>query len=98
METRGLLFRKIRKLFNEGLQTEKKGECDMNHYRKTKNFEILYDFMCSDKLTRVYEYASEEEAARVANSLQGSIHWYKIQNVYVVKKKDVIILLNLCGL
>lgn len=98
METRGLLFRKIRKLFNEGLQTEKKGECDMSNHRKTKNFEILDDFISSCKLARVYEYASEEEAARVANSLRGSIYWYKILNVYVVKKKDVIILLNLCGL
>lgn len=98
METRGLLFRKIRKLFNEGLQTEKKGECDMNNYRKTKNFEILDDFISSCKLSRVYEYASEEEAARVAYSLRQSIHWFKIQNVYVVKKKYVIILLNLCGL
>lgn len=70
----------------------------MSHYRKTKNFEILYDFMCSDKLTRAYEYASKEEAARVAGSLRGSIRWYKIQNVYVMKKKNVIILLNLIGL
>lgn len=66
----------------------------MSNYRKTKNFEILYDFMCSDKLTRVYEYASEEEAG----SLRGSIHWYKIQNIYVMKKKNVIVLLNLRGL
>lgn len=70
----------------------------MNNYRKTKNFEILDDFISSCKLARVYEYASEEEAARVANSLRGSIYWFKIPNVYVAKKKDVIILLNLCGL
>lgn len=95
METRGLLFRKICKLFNEGLQTEKKGECDMNNYRKTKNSEILGNFIRSRKLSRVYEYASEEEAARVAYSLRESIRWFKIPNVYVVKKKYVIILLNL---
>lgn len=98
METRGLLFRKIRKLFNEGLQTEKKGECDMSNYRKTKNFEILDDFISSCKLARIYGCASEEEAARVANSLRGSIYRYKIQNIYVMKKKNVIILLNLRGL
>lgn len=98
MGTRGLPFRKICKMYYEGLQTEKKGECDMSNYRKTKNFEVLDDFISSCKLARVYEYASEEEAARVVNSLRGSIYWFKIPNVYVVKKKDVIILLNLCGL
>lgn len=70
----------------------------MSNYRKTKNFEILDDFMKSYKLTRVYEYASVEEAARIAGSLRGSIHWYKIQNIYVMRKKNVIILLNLRGL
>lgn len=70
----------------------------MAYYRKTKNFETLNDFATSDQAIRVIRCASIEEAARKAQSFRNSIRWYKIKDVSVVRKKDLVILLNLYGL
>lgn len=70
----------------------------MAYYRETKNFEILNGFATSDQATRVIRCASTEEAARKAMSFRNSIRWYKIKGISVIRKKDLIILLNLYGL
>lgn len=70
----------------------------MAYYRETKIFEILNGFATSDQATRVIRCASIEEAVRKARSFRNSIRWHKIKDVSVVRKKDLIILLNLYGL
>ena len=70
----------------------------MAYYRETKNFEILNGFATSDQATRVIRCASIEETERKARSFRNSIRWYKIKDVSVIRKKDLIILLNLYGL
>ena len=70
----------------------------MAYYRETKIFETLNGFAKSDQAIRVIRCASIEEAKRKAISFRNSIRWYKIKDVSVVQKKDLIILLNLYGL
>ena len=70
----------------------------MAYYRETKNFEILNGFTTSDQATRVIRCASIEEAARKASSFRKSIRWHKIKDISVIRKKDLVILLNLYGL
>lgn len=70
----------------------------MAYYHETKNFEILNGFATSDQATRVIRCASIEEAAKKAMSFRNSIRWHKIKDVSVIRKKDLIILLNLYGL
>lgn len=69
----------------------------MAYYRETKIFETLNGFATSDQAIRGIRCASIEEAARKAKSFRNSIRWHKIKDVSVVRKKDLIILLNLCG-
>lgn len=69
----------------------------MAYYRGTKIFETLNGFATSDQAIRVIRGASIEEAKRKAISFRNSIRWHKIKDVSVVRKKDLIILLNLCG-
>lgn len=70
----------------------------MAYYREPKNFEILNGFTTSDQATRVIRCASIEEAARKAMSFRNSIRWHKIKDISIIRKKDLIILLNLYGL
>lgn len=70
----------------------------MAYYRETKIFEILNGFATSDQATRVIRCASIEEAERKARSFRKSIRWHKIKDISVIRKKDLIILLNLYGL
>ena len=70
----------------------------MAYYRETKNFEILNGFATSDQATRVIRCASIEETERKARSFRNSIRRHKIKDVSVIRKKDLIILLNLYGL
>ena len=70
----------------------------MAYYRETKNFEILNGFATSDQATRVIRCASIEEAARKAMSFRNSIRWQKMKEISVMRKKDLVILLNLYGL
>ena len=70
----------------------------MAYYRETKIFEILNSFATSDQAIRVIRCASIEEAKRKAMSFRKSIRWHKIKDVSVIRKKDLVILLNLYGL
>lgn len=70
----------------------------MAYYLETKNFEILNGFAKSDQATRVIRCVSIEEAERKARSFRNSIRWHKIKDISVIRKKDLIILLNLYGL
>lgn len=70
----------------------------MAYYRETKNFEILNGFATSDQAIRVIRCASIEEAAKKAKSFRNSIRWHKIKDVSVVRKKELVILLDLYGL
>ena len=70
----------------------------MAYYRETKIFETLNGFATSDQTTRVIRCASIEEAKRKDISFRNSIRWHKIKDVSVVRKKDLVILLNLYGL
>lgn len=70
----------------------------MAYYRETKIFEILNGFATSGQAIRVIRCASIEEAERKAQSFRNSIRWHKIKDVSVVRKKDLVTLLNLYGL